>query len=618
MKYHVSKKGHDENKGTLNQPFLTISKAAEIAAEGDIVIVHEGVYRETVNLYKTARTGNGQIVFEAAKNESVIIKGSEQIKNWEITSENLWCAKIENGLFGEYNPYSEPIDGDWLMDPYDPPLHTGQVYINGKALSEVQSGDVPGAMQWYAVVNESTTRIYANFDAADPNKECIEINVRESCFKAAETGVNYITIRGFELAQAATKWSPPTSEQSGLICANWCKGWIIEDNIIHDARCSAVCIGKERSTGHNLSYRYGRKPGYQTQLECVFAGIRMGWSKERVGSHIIRHNLIYNCGQNAVVGNMGGAFSEVCNNHIYNIGNLHKFFGYEIAGIKLHAAIDTHIHHNRIHNCLLGIWLDWQAQGARVSSNLCYNNETDIWIEVTHGPHLVDNNIFASEETLRNAAQGGAYIHNLFCGRLSRYDVTNRSTPYHLPHSTEVMGTAVVYGGDDRFYQNIFIGNPGKTDNNEKYGTEHYIGYCASIEEYTEKVRANGRGDVEKFMKEYQPVYINNNVYLKGAAHYDREENFCSDKHNCRWRIREDGDKVYLDIDFPENAFLSNTQIISTDSMVPPRISEEPYESPEGNTIVLNTDFLGQKRSNDPKPGPIEILCGGEQIICLR
>ena len=37
------------------------------------------------------------------------------------------------------------------------------------------------------------------------------------------------------MAHAATPWAPPTADQPGLIGANWSKGWIIEDNIIHDS-----------------------------------------------------------------------------------------------------------------------------------------------------------------------------------------------------------------------------------------------------------------------------------------------------------------------------------------------------------------------------------------------
>ena len=75
-------------------------------------------------------------------------------------------------------------------------------------------------------------------------------------------------------------------------------------------------------------------------------------------------------GKNGIVGHLGCVFSEIYNNHIYNIALKREFYGYEIAGIKLHAALDVQIHDNCIHDCSLGMWLDWQAQGTRVSRNL--------------------------------------------------------------------------------------------------------------------------------------------------------------------------------------------------------------------------------------------------------
>ena len=46
--YHVAKNGSDLGKGTKEDPFLTINRAASLAQPGDTVIVHEGVYREWV------------------------------------------------------------------------------------------------------------------------------------------------------------------------------------------------------------------------------------------------------------------------------------------------------------------------------------------------------------------------------------------------------------------------------------------------------------------------------------------------------------------------------------------------------------------------------------------
>ena len=104
----------------------------------------------------------------------------------------------------------------------------------------------------------------------------------------------------------------------------------------------------------------------------MFTARRYGWDKEHIGSHIIRRNTIFDCGQNGIVGHLGCVFSTIEDNHIYNIAIKREFYGYEIGGIKLHAALDVTIRHNRIHDCTLGTWLDWQTQGTRVSRNLYY------------------------------------------------------------------------------------------------------------------------------------------------------------------------------------------------------------------------------------------------------
>ena len=94
--------------------------------------------------------------------------------------------------------------------------------------------------------------------------------MRKCCFFPDRTGLDYITVKGFEIAQAATIWAPPTGKQYGIIGPNWSKGWIIEDNIIHDSKCSAVSLGKEETTGDNNFTKWGRKPGYQYRWRQSF------------------------------------------------------------------------------------------------------------------------------------------------------------------------------------------------------------------------------------------------------------------------------------------------------------------------------------------------------------
>ena len=636
--FHVAIKGSDLAEGTRAQPFRTISKAAKVAETGDKVIVHEGEYREWVKPEHSGYSNINRITYEAAENEKVVIKGSEQIQGWEIYEGTVWKVVIPNTMFGEYNPYKEILHGDWYM--YLPGVyrHPGEVFLNGvsfyeaNSLDEVKNPTVHASVhnlpwfktdeqilhpeltvyQWFCETNEQSTTIYANFQGADPNKELVEINVRKCCFYPVKSGLNYITVRGFEMAQAASPWAPPTADQPGLLGVNWSKGWIIENNIIHDAKCSAISIGKEASTGHNLSSRRHQKPGYQYQMEAVFRGLKIGWSKEKIGSHIIRNNTIYDCGQNGIVGHMGGVFSEIYSNHIYNIAVKHEFFGYEIAGIKLHAAIDVKIHHNRIHNCTLGTWLDWQAQGTRVSGNLYYNNDMDLMVEVSHGPYLVDNNIFASDFSIENDAQGGAYVNNLCCGKMNLQKVLDRSTPYHFPHTTQVAGTAVVYGGDDRFYNNLFVGGKGI----QNCGTNCYNPNTASYEEYIYKVLSLGVGDLEKFIKVEQPVYISSNAYLNRAESFDREKDGYTDKEfDPGVKIIEEDGKVYLEINIQQEMLKIPTRIASTDTLGTVRIVDAIFDDPNGNPIIINSDYLGAIRPEKPVVGPIEGLKAGPNRI---
>ncbi|MBQ2663322.1 MAG: DUF1565 domain-containing protein, partial [Clostridia bacterium] len=239
MVYHIAKNGSDKNTGTAESPFLTINRAAALAEEGDTVIVHEGVYRECVNPANGARTASKRITYKAADGEKVIIKGSEEIKDWECVSESVWRVRIENGFFGAFNPYIETIDGDWLMEPVDKLLHLGQVYLNSAALRENTENSL-SPMEWYTEQDGEYTVIYADFGGSNPNDELTEINVRRSCFYPELTGINYITVSGFEFAHAACPWAPPTADQPGMVSAHWSKGWIIENNIMHDAKCSAV------------------------------------------------------------------------------------------------------------------------------------------------------------------------------------------------------------------------------------------------------------------------------------------------------------------------------------------------------------------------------------------
>lgn len=640
--YHVSKVGSDNNYGTKTAPFLTISKAAEVATAGDTVIVHEGVYREWVRPQNSGRGEMERIIFKAARNESVSIKGSEVIKGWKKYKDTVWKAVISNQIFGDYNPYQEEIWGDWLLYPKEYKVHTGDVYLNGKSLYEASSMEElyskemrlegyscpwskrkelirePGwtIYRWYCETDADYTTIYANFNGYNPNNELVEINVRKSCFMPELTGINYITVCGFEIAQGACGWAPPTAEQMGLIGPNMSIGWIIENNKIHDAKCSGISLGRTKTIRNNEATTSLRKPGYQYQLEIVCKALELGWGKDTVGSHIIRNNTIYCCGQNGIVGHLGSIFSRIEHNHIFEIGTKYEFYGHEIAGIKLHAAIDTYIVHNRIDHCTLGTWLDWEAQGVHVSKNIYYENNRDIFIEVSHGPCMIDNNIFGSEYSIDNASQGSAFINNLICGGTRKIKVLDRATPYHYPHSTGLMGFAYTYGGDDRLINNIFIG--GEFEEPVKPGTMMYNEHPSSYEQYITLLKQFGSGnDHGKFIIVEQPVMIQNNAYFNNAPHYKGEQHCYDSSNSMDVKFIEQDEKLLIEFRIDDKFLKFMNPIVTTKDLGTTRISEGSYDNLDGSPLCISMDMLDYECGEKRYCGPLQQICCGTNQIRL-
>ena len=261
---------------------------------------------------------------------------------------------------------------------------------------------------WCVEFSETSSRIIANFSGENPNHHSIELSVREACIYPRKNGVNWVTIQGLECRQAATPWAPPTAEQIGMIGPNWAKGWVIEDCHLHHARCSAISLGAPHFIGNNRWTNERVKHGTQREREAVFTALHHGWSRDTVGSHMVRRCHIHDCEQTAICGHLGAIFSTISDNHIHHIHTRRRYGGHEMAGIKFHAPIDTRIVGNHIHDCVRGIWLDWQHQGARVHKNLMYHNKTeDFYIEVSHGPTIIDHNYFLSPGAIKNCRRLG-------------------------------------------------------------------------------------------------------------------------------------------------------------------------------------------------------------------
>lgn len=571
---HVSINGNDANPGTESAPFRTMQHAADLAEPGDVIRVHAGVYRERVSPPRGGTSDANRIVYEAAPGENVIVTGAEEAKNWVHVQGDVWKLILPNSFFGTFNPYSDLIHGDWFT-PGGRQHHTGAVYLDGNWLREAASLDdvMKSAQQdalWFGEVDKENTTIWAQFKGVDPNRQNVEINVRQTVFYPEKTGVNYITVRGFTLEDAATPWAPPTAEQIGVIGPHWSRGWIIENNVIRNSICSGISLGKYGDRWDNTSANSAQ--GY---VETIQRALADGWSKQNIGHHIVRGNTISDCGQAGIVGSLGAAFSTVTGNTIHDIHVRQSFSGAEIAGIKFHGAIDVRIAHNHIYRTPLGLWLDWMAQGTRVSSNLFHDNDNDVFVEVDHGPFLFDNNLFLSPVSLHDNSQGGAYAHNLFAGAINVNPFDKRQTPFLQAHSTQLAGLHDNPRGDDRFYNNVFV----------------------------------ERADLSAYDNAPLPMQMDGNVYLDGA----KPSKF--DKHSIvalhfdpRLQLVSQPGGLSLEMKFAAKWIgRQPRKLVTTDLLGKAQIPDLPFEQPDGMPIRIDTDYLGMNRNpSNPTPGPFE------------
>jgi alpha-L-arabinofuranosidase len=571
---HVAPHGQDNAVGSADAPLQTIGEATRRAMPGDIVTIHAGIYREEINPPRGGTSDDMRITYTAANNETVEIRGSEIVEAWQPVSKNIWLAEVDNALFGDFNPFADRIRGDWFLDN-GRKHHTGAVYLDNQWLAEAASvedlttsHDTAG--HWYAEVTAESTRIWAHFNGRAPDSGTVEINVRQSVFYPRQTGINYITLRGLTMRHAATPWAPPTAEQIGLVGTNWSKGWIIEDNTISHSRCCGICLGKHGDTYDNTSQ--GTAEGYDKTIERAFDH---NWNREHIGSHIVRNNHISFCEQAGIVGSLGAIFSSITGNTIHDIHQQRLFSGAEQAGIKLHAPIDTLIADNRIFRSFRALWMDWMTQGTRISRNLCFDNsEEDLHMEVNHGPSVVDHNIFLSPRSLNNWSQGGAYIHNLFAGKLIGATVLKRTTPCHAAHSTELTGSANIQGGDERFYNNLIVDKAG-------------------YENHANPARPCGLGQEKdgKMTGDAFPIYTGGNRLLSDWSGF-----------------QIDAEQMILQIgNAREPLDTTAPSPVDSSSLGHAQMTGLPYLDVDGQELSFDTDYFGAQRSSqNPEAGPFE------------
>lgn len=603
--------------GSLSHPFSGIQQAAEVARPGDLVRVKPGTYREWVRP-QFSGSEEAPIVY-VADGPGVVLKGSEEVSGWSQEGQGIWKTVLADAFFGDDNSLRLDRDGDWFH-ALDREHWLGELFVCGQRIQDLgtleEVKDTPES--WTRIEQDGQVELWLHLQDA-PSR--VELSVRPSCFSPEQTGIHYIHVKGFEMCQAAPPWAPPTAKQMGLIGPNWSKGWMIEDCHLHNVSGCALSLGLPDSFGDNEWSTDGMKHGSQRQREIVFRALNHDWSFESVGSHLIRNCEIHHCGQAGIVGHLGGIGSTLTGNHIYEVFQNRSFSGHEMAGIKLHGALDTVIERNRIHNCCRGIWLDWQAQGTRVSHNLFFDNDwEDLYSEVNHGPLMVDHNVFLSPVSFKDCSQGLAFVHNLVRGQLMQVPIPNRFTPYHVPHSTQVAGVMTIPGGDARYAYNLFLSDPFELEEGEEAsadenqnlkstplvkgaGTAVYDRYPSHEEEW----RPLG-GNVNDYAAIRHPVSCFGNLYTGQAKpHVAEKEPGCFE--DWQPHLKMEGDRVFFTL--PAGFERLALPALDAGQLGECIEAHMGFESPTGEGWNLSSDWEEVPHGDQVSPGPWQNLVPG-------
>jgi alpha-N-arabinofuranosidase len=211
-----------------------------------------------------------------------------------------------------------------------------------------------------------------------------------------------------------------------------------------------------------------------------------------------------------------------------------------------------------------------------------------MFLEVDHGPFMVDNNLFLSNGvSLHINSQGGAIAHNLLCGEINVVQKEMRLTPFLKPHSTEIAGMHGNPTGDMRFYNNLFVEG----------------------------------GDLSQFNNSDLPSFFGGNVFLNGAHACTQEASpLIQGQFDPHLQLSTEDRHMQLEITL-DRVWATGVarKLVTTAILGKARIPDLSFVRTDGAPYALDTDFSGRRRDvKNPFPGPFELSGKGSQRINVR
>jgi hypothetical protein len=339
--------------------FPTISAAAKTIGPGDTILIHAGIYRESI-LVETSGTAEQPILFQSAPNEHVIITGADLLTDWrrEDPAQNIFSTPWPHKFITWNKTNTHPGDDRHLLIG-----RCEQVFAEHYPHRQVLSRSALSRGTFFADLDAKRLFVQTadNLDLSK-NKSRIEASTRRTLW---QNKGSHIHLRGLHFRYSANM-----------------------------AQHGAVQINGDHNTLSDCTFEYANSAGlsidhasHATLLRCTFQ-------------------------YNGQLGFGAGAAHDLFIKDCTIRGNNTKGWdrGWEAGGDKICASRNVIIEHSRfIENRGNGIWFDIGNENATVRNCLiAENEEAGIFYEISFGLHAHDNLITGNGFDANGGAWGAS------------------------------------------------------------------------------------------------------------------------------------------------------------------------------------------------------------------
>lgn len=292
--YYVATNGNDNNNGSLENPFLTISKAAEVATVGDIVYIRSGVYEETVRPENSGQEGS-LITFTSYPGETVELRGTEGYGFY--LGDGVSYIKIDNLTITRSL-------GEGVITIY--PEYKAQGVVHGAAVKmEAAHHNLITNNIFY----DNDIGVFLAPHSAEENASTYNQIINNQIYNSGEAGIrnkrsDYTTIDSNTIYNNGLKDNPVYSEPTSGIVYYCTIGTTITNNTIYGNSGSAIdnyagtnastCDAESSLIEDNILVQ--TIPGFFEDRITYNEYIVLSIAEQEIGdsSHIYRNNTFYN------------------------------------------------------------------------------------------------------------------------------------------------------------------------------------------------------------------------------------------------------------------------------------------------------------------------------------